>query len=310
MVFQSIPEIAKALDISDNTCRRYINRFPDYFRNIQIKNRIKRYAGAVDTIRDINSWYNDQGLDRDTIRAKLQEKYPPATDDTGDSTPAPATMEADTPDTRLDRLEAKTDKAMQMLSQILTILGDTPATTDTTLDIGTTEVSTPDTVNSTATTIDSPDAPNPINDIGTTDDSTPYIEEEPTAEPVLDPAPELDLFGNPQPTPEPDPDPETDKTAESADLKKTEPTPETEEAMEEPEEETDGIPDCHGKKLSTAERDAIVLKAASMITGPKCAEKRAEYLNQAGVTTARGASWIAKKVSDAVLHAKNRRDKK
>ena len=75
MDYLSIPQIAAELGISDNTVRRYINRFKDFFQQTDIKNRVKRYAGAMDIIRDINIWYNDQGLNRDTIRANLQKKY-------------------------------------------------------------------------------------------------------------------------------------------------------------------------------------------------------------------------------------------
>jgi DNA-binding transcriptional MerR regulator len=72
----------------------------------------------------------------------------------------------------------------------------------------------------------------------------------------------------------------------------------------EPESELQA--DVGPKTLTTEERDAIILKTASMITGFQCGTKRAEALNKAGVTTRQGATWTPKKVSDAIGKAKRR----
>ena len=69
------------------------------------------------------------------------------------------------------------------------------------------------------------------------------------------------------------------------------------------------LPDYHGKKLSTEERDLIILKVAAMITGKDSAQRRADALNKAGVSTKGGEPWIAKKVSDALYLAGKRAGK-
>jgi len=72
----------------------------------------------------------------------------------------------------------------------------------------------------------------------------------------------------------------------------------------------EGLPDYHGKELTVEERDDIVLRVAALITGNKCAERRAEVLNKAGITTKKGKPWVAKKLNDAVYNAGKRLKKR
>jgi hypothetical protein len=44
------------------------------------------------------------------------------------------------------------------------------------------------------------------------------------------------------------------------------------------------IPDCHGKDLTTDKKDKILFKVAGQYPGPENTHKRAEILNDAGVT--------------------------
>ncbi len=89
--------------------------------------------------------------------------------------------------------------------------------------------------------------------------------------------------------------------------------PQAPEPIPEPEldrgEDEPGIPDCHGKDLSQAEKDSILIKVLDLYPGRENAQKRADVLNQAGVPCGKGkAPWDAKKVMDNYRHAKKRQD--
>jgi len=69
------------------------------------------------------------------------------------------------------------------------------------------------------------------------------------------------------------------------------------------------LPTYHGKTISVEDRDKVVIKVAALITGKDSAQRRADALNKAGVSTKGGEPWTAKKVSDAIYLAKKRAQK-
>lgn len=70
------------------------------------------------------------------------------------------------------------------------------------------------------------------------------------------------------------------------------------------------LPDCHGKKLSTSERDEMLFMVEMLYKGKGQNTKRAEALNNAGIQTRDGGEWTPKKISDNLRHAKGRLKKK
>ena len=112
-------------------------------------------------------------------------------------------------------------------------------------------------------------------------------------------------YGEPGPldlpqAPEPIPEPELDRGA----VEPLSPEPAVDRGEDEP-----GIPDCHGKDLSQAEKDSILIKVVDLYPGRGNAQKRADVLNRAGVPCGRGKTpWDAKKVMDTYRHAKKRQD--
>ncbi len=94
--YLSIPKLALAVDVNENTIRRYIKRFPAYFVDTQIESRIIKYnPDVIDILKDIKIMYQDKGYDRDTIRENLKLKY------SKDNIDKPS----DAPDTQNDRLK-------------------------------------------------------------------------------------------------------------------------------------------------------------------------------------------------------------
>ena len=64
------------IDLSIMTTHRYCEKFPEFFTDTQIKNRVTLFnPDCVGIIADIYKMYNSQGYDQDTIRQKLAEKY-------------------------------------------------------------------------------------------------------------------------------------------------------------------------------------------------------------------------------------------
>lgn len=97
------------------------------------------------------------------------------------------------------------------------------------------------------------------------------------------------------------------KIPDSGDIPKATDTPEPKPAVKPaPVPLGEELPSYHGKKLSVEERDLLVLQVAAMVTGKKCAERRADALNKAGVTKADGDPWVAKNMADALYQAKKR----
>ncbi len=67
---------------------------------------------------------------------------------------------------------------------------------------------------------------------------------------------------------------------------------------------------CHGKELSTAERDKFLLQVEKMFPGIGQNGVRADALNKSGILTGRGVPWTAKKLTDNLRLAKKRIEKK
>ena len=77
---------------------------------------------------------------------------------------------------------------------------------------------------------------------------------------------------------------------------------ETPPATQEP-----GIPDCHGRELTTAETDAILIKVVELYPGRKNSQKRAEVMNKAGLRCGPDQiPWTGRKVQDNYRHALKR----
>lgn len=75
------------------------------------------------------------------------------------------------------------------------------------------------------------------------------------------------------------------------------------------DQDQEQVPDCHGKDLSQAEKDSILIKVLDLYPGRGNAQKRADVLNRAGVPCGKSkAPWDAKKVMDNYRHAKKRQD--
>ena len=124
MEYLSIPQIACELDISDNTVRRYIKRFKEFFQDTHIKGRVTLHKApeVIQAIKNINHWYNNQGHNRDTIRKKLKEKYSDMdnpTPDIQDTTTDSEVIQM------LKRIETKVDSNTKTLKLLLS---DTPDT--------------------------------------------------------------------------------------------------------------------------------------------------------------------------------------
>lgn len=69
----------------------------------------------------------------------------------------------------------------------------------------------------------------------------------------------------------------------------------------------DEIPDCHGRILTTEEREDILLKVDRLYPGRTNAQRRADVLNQAGVSKARGGEWVPLGTTDTIGKIKRRR---
>ena len=269
-MYLSIPKIAEQIDISGNTVRRYIKRFNEHFQDFRIKSRVREYGGdAVEKIRSIHTWYNENGLDRETIREKLKKYH---TYDAIPDTPInevrreeiapygnePRYRHDITPDTtrkRLDHIEKKLDTIIELLSSWLP--ENKPDVMPEYLDL-----------KSDKTTYDY---------IGQTPDDTES---------------ELDDFISRDTEPEPQEDrPDIiDDMGTELDLS-----------------EVEEIPNCHERNISNEERDQILFTVNELYPGPRNSKKRVEILNAAGVPLKgeRGI-WTQKKFTDNLNHARKR----
>lgn len=74
-------------------------------------------------------------------------------------------------------------------------------------------------------------------------------------------------------------------------------------------EKVPGIPNCRGRKLTTQERDDILLQVEKLYPGDGNGWKRACALNEAGLKCGRDKKsfWTPKEVRENLRHAKNRR---
>lgn len=69
---KSIPQMAKALDISSSTIREYISRFEEFFPDPVEHEGLKEYPPeAQDLIKKIYTYYQTSGMTKDEIRIKL-----------------------------------------------------------------------------------------------------------------------------------------------------------------------------------------------------------------------------------------------
>jgi len=75
--FVSVPQIALELGAVDNTIRRYITRFSEFFVS-QVIDGVKKYpSSAVEIINRISMLYQD-GKKKEEIREILKAEFPPA----------------------------------------------------------------------------------------------------------------------------------------------------------------------------------------------------------------------------------------
>jgi len=71
----SIPELAQQLGTADNTVRRYLKRFPEYFYH-QTYGGIKRFPiEAIDILKFIFNQYHFQSKTKTEIKQALESKY-------------------------------------------------------------------------------------------------------------------------------------------------------------------------------------------------------------------------------------------
>lgn len=70
------------------------------------------------------------------------------------------------------------------------------------------------------------------------------------------------------------------------------------------------LPNCHGKKMTTEERDVFLFQVEQLFPGKGQNAKRAEALNNAGILTGSGRQWTDKYVMDNLGLAKKRLKKK
>ncbi len=69
---KSIPQIAKALDLSSTTIREYINRFNEFFADPVEHEGIKEYPDDTqELLARIHGYYTKTGMTKDEIRVKL-----------------------------------------------------------------------------------------------------------------------------------------------------------------------------------------------------------------------------------------------
>jgi len=75
MEWLSIPELARKVGTADNTIRRYLKRFPDYFY-CQTIGGIKRFSPeTLDILKHIFNLYHQKGKTREEVNQALQLKY-------------------------------------------------------------------------------------------------------------------------------------------------------------------------------------------------------------------------------------------
>jgi excisionase family DNA binding protein len=75
MKWFSIPELAREIGTSDNTVRRYIKRFPDFFHSKTFGGVDKYQTDTLDTLKFIYEQYKFNGKTREEIRQELHLKY-------------------------------------------------------------------------------------------------------------------------------------------------------------------------------------------------------------------------------------------
>lgn len=75
MEWLSIPELARKIGTADNTVRRYLKRFPDYFY-CQTVGGIKRFSPeTLEILRHIFNLYHQKGKTREEVNQALRLKY-------------------------------------------------------------------------------------------------------------------------------------------------------------------------------------------------------------------------------------------
>jgi len=97
----SIPELAQQLGCADNTVRRYIKRYPEYFHH-QISGGIKRFpVTSLDVLKFIADQYTNHGKTKTKLVQALDEKYG-------------HTVIIEQPDLSVNELISKRDRPHQM----------------------------------------------------------------------------------------------------------------------------------------------------------------------------------------------------
>jgi hypothetical protein len=74
MEYLTIPELAKASNIPDSTCRRYIETFKSFFKPKYFGRVIKYPSDSVAVLKTIYLYYQD-GKEREEIKELLREKH-------------------------------------------------------------------------------------------------------------------------------------------------------------------------------------------------------------------------------------------
>ncbi len=286
--YLSIPKIALAVDVNENTIRRYIKRFPAYFVDTQIESRIIKYnPAAINILKDIKNWYQDKGYDRDTIREKLKLKY---SKDTIDKLPDIH----DTQDDRLAKIEKRVEDIAKKLNKLLQYFQKDEQAVNAPVDNLEQKADTPE------------------QDISIIDDILTGTPEqvEITLTDIHEQLVELPESIPDLATNQSKPELVADSMPESVTKLVTKPISEL------VHESSVGLvtldlQDYEGKKLTTPERDILLLKVKQMFIdeGKKASRLSVKTLNDAGIFTATGKTWTVKKFSDNYRLAKKRADK-
>ncbi|MCP4116596.1 MAG: hypothetical protein GY737_14545 [Desulfobacteraceae bacterium] len=325
-MLKSIQEISKATTVPETTIRRYIQVFNDIFPEGTRLGRTKKYPPEMaDTVKTIFNSYQ-KGLSTVEIRGELLNADVAEFIEPTETTTLPP---EETSSLRADIREL-TDAVKEMTHALKLFQLDYLYHTGTT-EPPETHGSTTDPLQDQSVTTEPPETQSPdlfksdmyLSDTTTVPpDNHDSITMKPAAvEPIQTKESPDSTTSSPQAhsdaTTEPAPEPVEEKPAPEP---VADPAPETEDAVEEPvpaqadeatQEPGEGeIPDCHGKDLSTEERDAILIKVADLYPGRKNAKKRAEVLNEAGLACGKdNTPWTSKKFTDNLRHAKKRLNK-
>lgn len=98
--------------MSDNTARRYIKRFPDFFLNTTIDGIKKFPVESVEILKRIYFLYQHEGRRKSEIEKIIRTEFPPAidiqADDTVDTMPTPAVKQNEMMLTVMDKIDRMT----------------------------------------------------------------------------------------------------------------------------------------------------------------------------------------------------------